>query len=134
MLSSLMNFRSWLKPGLLVLASPVFAFLPFMVVSLLAMMLQPVSSMDEWVNTEPFVRSIGFAAFTSVLSIGAMLHAFYWTLPVMLMGASTVANTDFGFRSRVVRFGVSAASVGVLYVVTFIAGTYFGWLDELFWT
>ena len=129
-----MNLRSWMKPGLLVLASPVFAFLPFMVVSLLALMLQPVSSVDEWLNTEPFLRSIGFAAFTSVLSIDAMLHAFYWTLPVMLMGASTVANTDFGFQSRAVRFGVSAASVGVLYVATFIVGTYFGWLDELFWT
>ena len=129
-----MKLRSWLKPGLLVLASPVFAFLPFMVVSLLALMLQPVSSVDEWLNTEPFLRSIGFAAFTSVLSIDAMLHAFYWTLPVMLMGAGMVAKTDFGFKSRVVRFGVSAASVGVLYVATFIVGTYFGWLDELFWT
>ena len=129
-----MNLRSWLQPGMLVLASPVLAFLPFMVVSLLALLLQPASSVDEWLNTEPFLRSIGFAAFTSVLSIGAMLHEFYWTLPVLLTGASTVANTDFGFQSKAVRVVVSAASVGVLYVATFTVGSYFGWLDELFWT
>jgi hypothetical protein len=130
----LMPLRSWLGPGLLVLASPVFAILPFLVVAFLALLLQPVSSLDEWLNTEPFKRSIGFAIFASVLSIDAVLRAFYWTLPVMFMGARTVANTDFGFQSKAVRLAVSALSVGVLYVVMFNVGTYFGWLDKLFWT
>lgn len=129
-----MNLRSWLETGLLVLASPMFAFLPFLIVAFLALLLQPVSSVDDWLKTEPFLRSVGFAAFTTVLSIDSMLHAFYWTLPVMFAGARTVATTDFGFQTRAARLGVSAASVGVLYVTTFHVGVYFGWLDKLFWT
>jgi hypothetical protein len=128
------NLRSWLKPSLLVLASPVFAFLPFLIVAFLTLLLQPVSSVDEWLNTQPFLRSLGFAAFTSLLSIDAMLHAFYWTLPVLLIGAKTVAHTDFGLQSSITRLGVSAVSVGVLYVTTFNVGTYLGWIDKLFWT
>ena len=129
-----MSLRCWLETGLLVLASPVFAFLPFLVVALLALLLQPVSSVEDWLNTQPFLRSVGFAAFTSVLSIDAMLHAFYWTLPVMFAGTRMVTSTDFGFQTRIARLGVSAASVGVLYVATFHVGIYFGWLDKLFWT
>ena len=130
----LMNLRSWLETGLLVLASPVFAFLPFLVVALLALLLQPVSSVDEWLKTEPFLRAVSFAAFTTVLSIDNMLHGFYWTLPVMFAGARTVLKTDFGLQTRAARLGVSAVSVGVLYVTTLHVGIYFGWLDKLFWT
>jgi hypothetical protein len=130
----LINLRSWLKPSLLVLVSPVCAFIPFLIVAFLALVLQPVNSVDQWLNTQPFLRSLGFAAFTSLLSIDAMLHAFYWTLPVLITGARTVANTDFGFQSSVTRLGVSAASVGVLYVTTFNVGIYLGWIDKLFWT
>lgn len=132
--SRIKTHRPWLKAGLLVLASPAFAFLPFLLVAFLALLLQPVNSLAEWLATEPFLRAAGFAAFSTLLSIDSMLRSFYWTVPVMLAGTRAVLITDFGFQTRAARLGVAAVSVGVLYATTVHIGFYFGWLNQMFWT
>ncbi len=126
--------QRWIKIALLVLTSPVLAIPSLFLVALIASMVLPMASTGGWPESELFLRSAGYAAFTSVLSIDSMLRAFYLTLPVLTAGAFALLRTDFGYRRGSIRLLVTSNCMGLLYVVVFHVGIYLGWLDEPFWT
>lgn len=131
---SFAHSQLWIKIALLVLASPVLAIPSLFLVALIASMVLATPSTGGWPEPELFLRSAGYAAFTSVLSVDSMLRAFYLTLPVLIAGAFALLRTDFGYRRGSVRLLVGSGCMGLLYVVVFHVGMYLGWLDEPFWT
>lgn len=126
--------QRWMKIALLVLTSPVLAIPPMFLAALIASLVLSMTSTGDWPESGLFLRSAGYAAVMSVLSIDSMLRASYLTLPALTAGAFALLRTDFGYRHGSVRLFVASNCMGLLYVVVFHVSMYLGWIDEPFWT
>lgn len=124
----------WIKVVALALVSPVCAIPSLFIVAIIVSVIPAPQSFDVWFEGEPFVRSIGFAVFTAILSVDSVLRAFYVTLPLLFAGAFGLLSLNIGIQSAGARFLITTLSVGLLYVVLVYAGVYVGWLAEPSWT
>jgi len=126
--------NQWIKAIALLLASPVFAIPSLFIIAIIASAIPPPESVDVWLDSSPFKRSVGVAVFTAILSVDSMLRAFYISLPLLLAGAFVLLSLNIGIRTVQSRISLAALCMGLLYVVLFYGGVYAGWLEEPSWT
>jgi hypothetical protein len=124
----------WIVPGLLVIGSPIFS-IPFFFLVMITVSAIPVpESLELWLETGPFRRAIGTAFVTGVFSIDSLLRSFYITLPLLLVSALGLQSMDDDYQSMPRRILMPILGMGILYVVLYFSGVYFGWLEEVFYT
>ncbi len=124
----------WIVIILLVIGSPIFS-IPFFFLVLIAVSAYPVpESLELWLEAEPLKHAIGTALVTGVLSVDSLLQSFYITLPVLLGSAFGLQSMDDDYESMPRRVLMPILGMGILYVVLYFFGIYFGLFAEVFYS